>query len=118
MDVDISFIENIHQADLNLQEVVFMKGYADVYKDGANLPIDVTLGDILCIANIYQADLNLQGAVCLTRYANVYRDGVNLSGGVNLTEFWNNDNFHHLDIIFTACQNHLLCYMIAQQHHS
>jgi hypothetical protein len=58
MDVDILFIDKIHQADLILRRGVFMKGYADVYKDGASLPIDVTLGDILCIANIYQVGLS------------------------------------------------------------
>ena len=60
----------------------------------------------------HQADLTLQGAVCLTGYASIYQDGVVCQ------YFQNTGNFHHLGVLFTIWQIHLLCYIIIMQHHS
>ena len=60
----------------------------------------------------HQADLTLQGTICLTGYASIYQDGVICQ------YFQNSSNFHHLGVLFTIWQIHLLCYIIIIQHHS
>ena len=60
----------------------------------------------------HQADLTLQGAVCPTGYASIYQDGVVCQ------YFQNSGNFHHLGVLFTIWQIHLLCYITIMQHHS
>ena len=58
------------------------------------------------------ADLTLQGTVCPTGYASIHQNGVICQ------YFQNSGNFHHLGVLFTIWQIHLLCYIIIMQHHS
>jgi hypothetical protein len=61
-----------------------MKEYTNLWWDGANLPTNGFMGDILFIDKIHQVDLIFQRGVFMKGYADVYKDGANLSIDVTL----------------------------------